>query len=70
MGKLKENGYKLMEKRIKEYKGQHISDGLLWWTIGVNNWRKMHGFPLMRGKTEKEGRIIHKKAEREIKRWK
>lgn len=59
MGKLKKYGHELMKKRIKEYDGSYIT-GLLYATVGTNNWRKMHGFPIMRGERHMRERIQNK----------
>lgn len=40
-----------IQERAKNFNPTNVKP-ILSMTFGINNWRKMHGFPLMRGETE------------------
>lgn len=56
-----------IQKKSAERVQERIGDceptnakAIIWNTFGRNNWRKMHGFPLMRGEVGKLERKIHR----------
>lgn len=51
---MKEIRLKAIEKVQEKLKNCEPTNAkaIIWNTFGRNNWRKMHGFPLMMGKTE------------------
>lgn len=59
---MKEIQLKAIERIQERVKNSNPTNAkfILPMTFGVNNWRKMHGFPLMRGEIEKLGRKIHR----------
>lgn len=60
---MKEIRLKAIEKVQEKLKNCEPTNAkaIIWNTFGRNNWRKMHGFLLMRGEIEKLGRKIHRK---------
>lgn len=44
-----------VQEKIKKCEPTNSKD-IVWNTFGRNNWRKMHGFPLMSGEVEKIGK--------------
>lgn len=60
---MKETQLKAIEQMQKKIENSNPTNAkyIIWNTFGRNNWRKVHGFPLMRGEVEKLGRKIHRK---------
>lgn len=60
---MKDIQIKAMDLVRKRMQGMHMENAKVVpaLTLGRNNWRKMHGFPLMRGEARKTERRFYRK---------
>lgn len=59
MKEIQKKSVERVQERIRDCEPTNAK-AIIWNTFDRNNWRKMHGFPLMRGEIEKLGRKIHR----------
>lgn len=59
MKEIQKKSVERVQERIRDCEPTNAKS-IIWNTFGRNNWRKMHGFPLMRGEIERLGRKIHR----------